>query len=67
LKPYRLDKTAFKKQSLKEADRTVQYWRKQPPEERLRAATYLILSAYGLLDTGFPPMDKGAFSKSKKL
>jgi hypothetical protein len=65
LKPYRLDKTAFKKQSIKEADRTVKYWRAQPPEERLRAANYLILSAYGLLDTGFPPMDKSAFSKRK--
>jgi hypothetical protein len=63
---YRLDKSAFKKQSVEEADQTATYWRKQSLQERMRAATYWILSAYGLLDTGFPEMDKSAFSKKKR-
>lgn len=66
MKEYRLDKTAFKKQSIKEADQTADYWRKQTPQERLRAASYLILSAYGLLGSDFPEMDKTSFTKSKR-
>lgn len=45
---YRLDRTAFKAQSFAEADDHYSYWKDRTPEERLRAATYLIRSAWGI-------------------
>jgi hypothetical protein len=63
--PFRLDKTAFRIQSFKETDDQRAHWLAQSEEKRLEAATYLILSAYGLLESGFPPIDKTAFSMKK--
>ncbi|MEQ8535160.1 MAG: hypothetical protein RIB86_25110 [Imperialibacter sp.] len=63
---FRLDKTAFRIQSFAEADDQRAYWLSKSDEEKLKAATYLILSAYGLLETGFPPMDKNVFSMEKR-
>jgi hypothetical protein len=62
---FRLDKSAFHIQTFKEADDQRAYWLAQSDTEKLKAATYLILSAYGMLGTGFPPMDKSAFSMGK--
>lgn len=45
---YRLDRTAFKAQSFAEADDHYSYWKDRSPEERLRAAAYLIRSAWGI-------------------
>ena len=45
---YRLDRTAFKAQSFAEADDHYSYWKDRSPEERLRAAMYLIRSAWGI-------------------
>jgi hypothetical protein len=58
---YRLDKTTFKHQTVQAADQSTDYWREKTAEERVRAATYLILSAYGMLESGYPPMDKSFF------
>jgi hypothetical protein len=58
---YRLDKTTFKHQSVQAADQSTDYWREKTAEERLSAATYLILSAFGMLESGFPTMDKSFF------
>jgi hypothetical protein len=45
---YRLDRTAFKAQRFSEADNHFAYWRDKTPAERLRAATYLIRSAWNI-------------------
>jgi hypothetical protein len=58
---YRLDKTIFKHQTVQAADQSTDYWKEKTAEERLSAATYLILSAYGMLESGYPPMDKSIF------
>ena len=43
----KLDKSYFKKQSFKQADNNVAYWRSKTPAERLEAAYILSLRAYG--------------------
>ncbi|MEE9438867.1 MAG: hypothetical protein V3V14_07705 [Saprospiraceae bacterium] len=50
----KLDKTFFIKQSHKEADNTVKYWRTKTMSERLQAGYYLSLRAYGY-DPQHPP------------
>ncbi|MCB0632888.1 MAG: hypothetical protein R2824_29090 [Saprospiraceae bacterium] len=45
---YRLDRTAFRRHTAEEADNQVAYWLKQPLAERLRAATYLIRTAWNI-------------------
>lgn len=62
---YRLDRTAFKIQSHQEADNTRAYWLSQPPEERFRAAWYLICSAYNIDPNNPPRLDKNCFSMRK--
>ena len=37
----RLDRTAFKHQTIEGADRNLEYWKNQSYAERLRAANYL--------------------------
>lgn len=60
--PYRLDRTVFKKQSFEEASDQTSYWRQQNPEERFKAAYYLICLAYGF-DWNRPPrLDRTIFS-----
>jgi hypothetical protein len=63
---HRLDKTAFRIQSFADADNQKDYWLDKSDTDKLGAATYLILSAYGLLSVGFPPMDKRIFSMTKR-
>ena len=59
----RLDKSAFKKHSFREADRNRAYWMSKTPMERLIAAHRLSLRAYGY-DPDHPPrMDKNHFSR----
>jgi len=38
MKNFRLDKTAFKKQTVEEADQNLEYWLRKTPTERLVAA-----------------------------
>ena len=59
----RLDKTAFKAQSFKEADNHTAYWRTKTPGERLEAAFKLINQIYGT--TNQTPLGRTVFSKRK--
>jgi len=61
-----LDKNYFKKQSLKEADNTVRYWRTKTLSERLQAGYYLSLRAYGYDPDNPPRLDKSVFSTRKR-
>jgi len=58
---YRLDRTAFKAQTFEEADNSVAYWLQRPAAERLRAATYLIFSAWNLDPAHPAPLDRTYF------
>lgn len=61
-KQYRLQRDVFTKLTVEEeANQYANHWRARSAKERVQAANYLILSAYGLLDTEFPKMDKHAF------
>ena len=60
---YRLDRNAFKKQSLQDADHTREYWLAQPDEEKLRAAMYLNSIAYDFPFDNPPRMDRTFFQK----
>lgn len=57
-KKYRLDKSVFKIKSFEEASNNYAYWSKKSPEDRLRAANYLIASAYGFPVDQWPRMEK---------
>ena len=59
----RLDKSYFKKQTFKEADNNVSFWRSRTPEERLEAAYILSLRAYGYDPDNPPKMDKTIFKR----
>jgi hypothetical protein len=61
MKTYRLDKSAFRWQSLEEADNHKQYWQQQSVAERLRVAWYLTAAAYNIPADSPPPMDKTHF------
>jgi hypothetical protein len=57
----KLDRTAFKYQTLDEAAHNLEYWQKRSFEERLEAANYLNSIAYNF-DLNNPPlMDKSYF------
>jgi hypothetical protein len=63
---FRLDKTAFKVQTFKEADNDRAYWLSKTPAERLQAAWYLTCSAFGLDPNKEHRMDKSIFSVRKE-
>ena len=63
--PYKLDRTAFAIKSFEDASCNADYWRKQTPAERLRAATWLSFRAFGLDPENPPRMDKTLFSMRK--
>jgi hypothetical protein len=63
--PYKLDRTAFEIKSFEDASRNTEYWRKQAPAERLRAATWLSFCAFGFDPENPPRMDKTLFSMRK--
>lgn len=64
---YRLDRTAFKRQSAEEADHQVAYWRTKSPLERLRAALWMNASAWGYSPGDPPPLNKDAFKARKRM
>lgn len=64
-KDLKLDRTAFKKQSLTEADDNLAYWQSKTYEERLAAAFYLNSVAYNFDINNPPRMDKSVFSMRK--
>jgi hypothetical protein len=58
----KVDRTAFKRQTLGEASHTLGYWIQQSFEKRLQAANYLNSVAYNF-DVNDPPrLDKSAFT-----
>jgi hypothetical protein len=61
---FRLDRTAFKATTAKEADDHVTEWRDKTPGERLAAAWYLIHKAYGT--NAQTPLDRTVFSSRKR-
>jgi len=61
---FRLDKTAFKASTAKEADNHVAYWRTKSGRERLEAGFYLINQFYGT--TNATPLDRTVFTKRKR-
>lgn len=66
MEPFRLDRTAFKIQSHKEATHTRAYWMEKTPRERLAAAWYLICAAYNLDYHKPQRMDRSAFAIKKR-
>ncbi len=63
---FRMDRTAFKRQTHQEAAHKLAYWRSRSLEERLAAATYLNSIVYGFDLANPPRMDKIAFSMRKQ-
>jgi hypothetical protein len=62
---YRFDRTAFKIQTFKEADRANIYDENVSYPERLRQAYYLISQAYGFSMSDQPKLDRQIFSSRK--
>ena len=61
MKPYRLDKTAFRAQTAAEASDNYNYWKKQSYAERLRASFYLNSVAYNFDINNPPRLDRTVF------
>jgi hypothetical protein len=61
----RLDRTKFKRQSLKEADHHLAFWLSKTPAERLQAAWRLTCRAYGFDPANPPRLDRRVFSARK--
>jgi hypothetical protein len=61
MKPYKLDRTAFKAQTAQEACHQYGYWKTQPLEERLRAAFYLNSVAFDFDINNPPKLDRNSF------
>jgi hypothetical protein len=59
---YRLDRTAFKAQTAKEASNHAAYYKSLTWQERLRIANYLNSIAYNYPENNPPKMDKTVFS-----
>ncbi len=62
---YRFDRTAFKMQTFKEADRANVFDKNVSYPERLRQAYYLISQAYGFSMSDQPKLDRHMFSSRK--
>jgi hypothetical protein len=61
MKPYKLDRTAFKAQTAQEASHQYGYWKTQSLEERLRAAFYLNSVAFNFDINNPPKLDRQFF------
>ena len=64
-KMYRLDRSQFKAQTFQEADNNREYWLTQSVEDRLKAAWFLTMQAYGFSPGEEPSMDKTVFGMRK--
>ena len=62
---YKLDRSAFKIQTLAEASSHASYWKKQSVEERLKATMYLNSIAFNFDLNNPPRMDKTFYSERK--
>ncbi|NUQ80777.1 MAG: hypothetical protein HUU10_04115 [Bacteroidetes bacterium] len=63
---FRLDRTAFSKQSLEEADQSREWWLTRSGEERIVAGLFLTYLAYGIDPENPPPLDRTAFRVEKR-
>ncbi|TSD63780.1 hypothetical protein FFF34_014505 [Inquilinus sp. KBS0705] len=59
---YRLDRTAFKAQTAKEASNHAAYYKLLPWQERLKIANYLNSIAFNYPEDNPPKMDRTIFS-----
>jgi len=66
MKPYRLDRTAFKAQTAAESSDNYDYWKQQSYTERLRAAFYLNSVAYNFDINNPPRLDRNVFKIRKR-
>jgi hypothetical protein len=67
MKPYKLDRTAFKAQTVEEASHQYNYWKHQSYIERLRAAFYLNSVAFDFDVNNPPRIDKTFFIMKGRL
>jgi hypothetical protein len=63
---YRLDRSQFSKLSFEDADREINDYKKNTPQERLENANRLIAIAYNFSFNNPPKMDKNYF-KARSL
>lgn len=63
---FRLDRSQFSKMSFEEADREINDYKKNTPQERLENANRLIAIAYNFPFNNPPKMDKNYF-KARSL
>ena len=63
---YKLDRTAFKKQTKEAAAHQLQYWLSKSVSESLQAAFYLKSVAYNFDINNPPRMDKTLFTTRKR-
>ncbi|MCO6487559.1 MAG: hypothetical protein J5I98_04030 [Phaeodactylibacter sp.] len=66
-KDYKLDRTAFKRQTAGEADDQLAYWLSKPPQERLRAAARLNAIAWNYPPGRPPKMQKDVFKARRRM
>lgn len=62
----KFDRTAFKRQTLKEASNNLEFWKKQSYAKRLESANYLNSVAYNFDINNPPKMDKPFFKIRKR-
>ncbi len=62
---YKLDRNQFKVNTFAEASNSYEYWKNQSINERLKAATYLTLKAWGFNPDNPPALDRQVFSMRK--
>ncbi len=60
---FRLDRTVFRATTAVEANDHIEYWKDKSYTERLEAAYYLIVKAFGIKED--TRLDRSAFSKRK--
>ncbi len=65
MKSYKLDRTAFKVQTFKEADMANVFDKEVPYSERLKQAWFLISQAYSFPVDNPPRLDRTTFSMRK--
>lgn len=66
MKPDKLDRSAFKHQTLQEASYNLEYWKGQSYEKRLEAANYLNSVAYNFDVNNPPRVDRTYFRIRKR-
>ena len=64
---YKLDRTAFKRQTAEEADNQLSYWLSRPPVDRLRAAVRLNAIAWNYPPGSPPKIQKDVFKARRRM